>query len=163
MKKIAWMALGLLMSTTAAVAADSSAGCGLGSLIWKQNSIISGMSRMTTNQSFSSQLFGITSGTSGCSRHSIVKRENAPVYYAEANFEELKAEMSQGKGEYVAIFSDALGCPESEKSHFMALTQANYNKIFPSHSTSALDMLKEVKGVVQSSPKLRNQCPYALL
>jgi hypothetical protein len=145
------------------VLADNSTGCGLGSLIWKDNSIVSALFRMTTNQSFSSQLFGITSGTSGCSQHSIVKRDMAPVYYAEANIEELKVEMAQGKGEYVSIFADALGCPETLKPEFSKMTKEKYETIFPKSDVSPIQMLDNVKKMMKEAPALSGRCTYASL
>jgi hypothetical protein len=107
------VALALFTSISTVRAND--VGCGLGSMIWKDNSIISALFAITTNHSFSSQLFGITTGTSGCSQHSIVKREMYPVYYAEANLPELRHEMAMGQGEYLTTFAQVLGCkPESQ-------------------------------------------------
>ena len=143
--------------------ADNSAGCGLGSLIWKDNTIISALFRMTTNHSFSSQLFGITSGTSGCSQHSIVMREMAPVYYAEANIEELKVDMAKGQGEYVSIFSDALGCPESLKPEFTKMTKEKYEVIFPKSDVTPVQMLDNVKKMMKDAPALSGRCSYASL
>jgi hypothetical protein len=148
---------------SASVFADSSTGCGLGSLIWKDNSIISAMFRITTNHSFSSQLFGITTGTSGCSAHSIVKRDMAPVYYAEANIEELKVEMSQGKGEFVGTFSEALGCPSTLKADFIKMSQEQYSEIFPKAEVTPMEMLTNVKTLMKKTPSLNGQCTYASL
>jgi len=143
--------------------ADNSAGCGLGTMIWRENSIISGLFRMTTNHSFSSQLFGITSGTSGCSQHSIVMREKAPIYYAEANLEELKVDMAKGEGEYVSIFSDALGCPTNLKSDFVQSSKDKYETIFPKSDLSAQEMLENVKKMIKETPTLSGKCSYASL
>lgn len=161
MKKLILAALLALFSLQAF--ADNSAGCGLGSLIWKDNSIISGLFRMTTNHSFSSQLFGITTGTSGCSQHSIVMREKAPVYYAEANLEELKIDMAKGEGEYVSIFSDALGCPEGLKGDFAKLSQEKYDSIFTKSEVTAEEMLNNVKRMLKEAPALSGRCAYATI
>jgi hypothetical protein len=161
MKKL--LVAGLMTLFSVSAMADNSAGCGLGAMIWKENSIISGLFRMTTNQSFSSQLFGITSGTSGCATHSIVKREQAPIYYAEANMEELKVDMAKGNGEYVSIFSDALGCPEGLKSEFAQLSKEKYEAIFPQSEQSPEEMLKNVKKMLKESPALSGRCSYAAL
>lgn len=157
MKKI----LFVLALFSGSVMADSSTGCGLGSVIWKENSIVSATFRATTNHSFSSQLFGITSGTSNCTKHSIVKREMAPQYYVDANFEMLKVEMAQGKGEYLDAFAATLGCPLTSQGEFNAATQANYEKIMSGKTSS--ELLKEVKGVIRSDINLKTQCPYALI
>ena len=132
----------LIFSSIAIARADSSTGCGLGSMIWKQNSIVSALFRATTNHSFSSQLFGITTGTSGCSQHSIVKRDMYPVYYAEANLPELRYEMAMGSGEYLATFAQVLGCSPEAQVQFMQWAQKSYGTLFPSSEAKAQDLLK---------------------
>jgi hypothetical protein len=122
--------------------ADSSMGCGLGTMIWKKNSIVSALFRATTNHSFSSQLFGITTGTSGCSQHSIVKREMYPVYFAEANLPELRYEMAQGQGEYVATFAEVLGCSNSVQAEFTNWARGSYSKLFSNPNATSQDFLK---------------------
>jgi hypothetical protein len=134
--------IALLISSIAIARADSSTGCGLGSMIWKQNSIVSALFRGTTNHSFSSQLFGITTGTSGCSQHSIVKRDMYPVYYAEANLPELRIEMAQGQGEYLTTFAQVLGCTPEAQVQFMKWAQGSYSSMFSSSKTTPAQMLK---------------------
>ncbi len=155
------MIFALLLTFTTSAFADSSVGCGLGSMIFKKNSVISASSRSITNASFSSQLFGITSGTSGCSQHSIVKNEMAPVYIAEANFDELKKEMALGQGETLAAFHEAFGCEASSLSDFSALVKKNYNTVFEAPNANAHDMLGSVKKLMSTQKNL--QCPYAII
>ncbi len=134
----------LLLSSIAIARADSSVGCGLGSMIWKKNSIVSGLFRATTNHSFSTQLFGITTGTSGCSQHSIVKREMMPVFYAEANLPELRHEMALGQGEYLATFAEVLGCTPAAQKQFMQWSKTAYAQTFAQQQMDAAQMLKNL-------------------
>lgn len=143
--------------------ADSSVGCGLGSMIWKKSTIISALFRMTTNHSFSSQLFGITTGTSGCSRHSIVKNEMAPVYYAEANMENLRLEMAMGQGEYLDGFAATLGCPMSVQNEFNAMTKENYQSIFNKKTNSPVQMIGNLKEVMKNNDVLKATCSQNLI
>ncbi len=122
--------------------ADSSTGCGLGSMIWKQNSIVSALFRATTNHSFSSQLFGITTGTSGCSQHSIVKRDMYPIYYAEANLPELRHEMAMGHGEYLTTFAQVLGCSPAAQVEFTQWAKKSYGTLFISEKTDSKSFLQ---------------------
>ena len=122
--------------------ADNSTGCGLGSMIWKENSIVSALFRATTNHSFSSQLFGITTGTSGCSQHSIVKRDMYPIYYAEANLPELRYEIAQGQGEYVTTFAEVLGCSQAVHAEFAVWARGSYSKLFNNANATSQDFLK---------------------
>lgn len=143
--------------------ADSSVGCGLGSLIWKKNSIVSALFRATTNASFSSQLFGITTGTSGCTQHSIVKRDMAPVYYAESNMENLRVEMAMGEGEYLNAFAATLGCELSDQKLFNDVTKSQYETIFRVDTKTPAQMLNNVKSVINKNATLKNTCEYAII
>jgi Protein of unknown function (DUF3015) len=135
----------LLFSSVTAVRADSGVGCGLGSLIWKDNSIISALFAATTNHSFSSQLFGITTGTSGCSQHSIVKRDMYPVYYAEANLPELRHEMAIGSGEYLSTFAQVLGCDAGAQVEFATWAQNSYGVMFAKADNTSAEFLQGLK------------------
>jgi len=134
--------IALLVSSIAIARADSSVGCGLGGMIWKKNSVVSALFRATTNYSFSSQLFGITSGTSGCAQHSIVKRDMYPIYYAEANLPELQHEMATGQGEYLVTFAQVLGCSPEAQAQFMQWAQKSYGTMFSNAKTTPAEMLK---------------------
>lgn len=135
----------LLLSSISMVHADSSTGCGLGSLIWKDRSVISALFAGTTNHSFSSQFFGITSGTSGCSSHSIVKRDMLPVYYAEANLPELRHEMAIGSGEYLQTFAEVLGCDKAAQVEFTKWAQGSYSVMFPTANNTSAEFLQGLK------------------
>lgn len=151
------LALTLVFSSISLAQADSSVGCGLGTMIWKKNSIISALFRGTTNHSFSSQLFGITSGTSGCSQHSIVQREMYPVYFAEANLPELRYEMAVGKGEYLATFAEVLGCSTQARGEFMNWAKNEYSEIFNAQDLTPAQMLKNL-GTQFKSTKQAQSC-----
>lgn len=140
-----FIALSLVLASLSFAYADSSTGCGLGSMIWKKNSVVSALFRATTNHSFSSQLFGITTGTSGCSQHSIVKREMYPVYYAEANLPELRHEMAFGKGEYLGTFAQVLGCDSVGQQNFMSWAKESYSDLFASGASTSAEFLKGLK------------------
>lgn len=142
---IAWMAM----------ADDTSSGCGLGWKVSSRMSLSSSSTRSTTNGTFSNQTFGMTSGTSGCDRHSIVKKEKKSLHYAEANFDNLMIEMSQGQGEYLNAFASVLGCdPEA----FSSVTQQRFGEIFSQETTNAPRLLKNVTSVIQSNPTLAASC-----
>src|SRR6266511_3602698 len=93
-------------SATAALAAgnpDTGPGCGLGKLAWadfgKQKNIGPQVLMATTNGTFGSQTFGISTGTSGCTNDGKVWAEYKVTMFAEINFDNLSQEMAQGHGE----------------------------------------------------------------
>lgn len=145
------------------VFADSSVGCGLGSMIFKENSLLSSSARVTTNQLFLTQYLGVTSGTSGCARHDIVLNEQSHVHFAEVNLKSLSIEMAKGQGEYLASFAHTLGCNEGATEHFAELTRSNFSKIFPSYKTNAQEMLNNLGQTLRADSELKNNCRKANL
>ena len=139
--------------------ADNYIGCGLGSMIWRQNSILSAIPGITTNQTFSSQLFGISSGTSGCTQHGLVKRDMMPVYYAEANMENLRREMSLGKGENVTTFAETFGCKNVAKDKFAAVARKHYQELSAYMNAETVgEFVSVVKDMMSTEEELKKHC-----
>lgn len=107
MKKLSFCLLALV--STSVIAADGSSGCGLGWRVAPKQSLLSSMTRNTTHVILPNT-FSMTFGTSGCSQHSIVKKDRAVEHFVEANFENLQIEMAQGQGESLLALSELMGC-----------------------------------------------------
>src|SRR5882762_2292892 len=105
MKKLLALSLATVLVPTLALAAGNHpmAGCGLGYLLLsnKDNSKVTQVLGATTNGTFGTQTFGISSGTSGCTEDGAVKFAKATEVYADVNLDSLRREMAMGKGEYV--------------------------------------------------------------
>jgi hypothetical protein len=138
-----------------AQAADQSSGCGLGWSIAPRQSLLSSSTRNPINITFSNTS-GMTSGTSGCAKHSIVQNEVKAMHFAEANHGQLMIEMAQGQGEHLRGFAAVLGCSGSDR--FGTVTQGAYSRIFSSPATTPAQVLDGVKSVIQSDPALAVQC-----
>ncbi len=139
-----------------AAAADSSSGCGLG---WQvtQSMTTSGSSTRSMTNSTSSSEFAMTSGTSGCAKHDLVKNESMDIHYTQANFEFLVAEAAVGQGEYLNGWARAIGCSDRAQSDFKSEAQKNFETVFSPGKTYS-DSLNAMKGVIGSNPKLVGQC-----
>jgi len=101
------------------------AGCGLGSIV--MGSTGSQVSAATTNSTFGSQFFGITTGTSNCSEDGVALREQESRSFAEANLPSLRQEMAQGRGENLQVLASLMGC---DQSAFGQATRDGYDAIF---------------------------------
>src|SRR6266513_99342 len=103
MKKQLSLSLATLLVPTLALAAGNHpmAGCGLGYLLLsnKDNSKVTQVLGATTNGTFGTQTFGISSGTSGCTEDGAVKVAKATEIYAEVNLDTLRQEIAKGDGE----------------------------------------------------------------
>jgi len=78
---------------------DNGPGCGLGKLAWmdygSQKQIAPQVMMATTNATFGSQTFGISSGTSGCTHDGVIMK-NKHINMASRTFESLAVDMAQG-------------------------------------------------------------------
>ena len=138
-------------------AADSSSGCGLGWKIVSDNSLISSYTRAMTN-ALTSSTFGMTSGTSGCSKHSIVKKDVEAATYAFTNFDSLKSDMSKGDGETLAGLGRLMGCNDASLGAFSSSVKSQYETVFPTANTAPEEMFYNVKSVISSNPNLVRSC-----
>lgn len=140
-----------------AYAEDQSSGCGLGWQVSRRNSLVSSFARSLTNATFSNTI-GMTSGTSGCSRHMIVKNDKQDIHYAEANYNELMVEMAAGQGEYLQGFAAVLGCRPAAYKAFSGMTQSKYSEIFSAGQVGPDAMLKKVKHAIHGNAELASNC-----
>src|SRR5919109_1769780 len=124
---------------------DTGPGCGLGKLVWsdysKQKSIAPQVMMATTNGTFGSQTFGISSGTSGCTNDGTIMAQHKLNVFAAANYDSLSQEMAQGGGEHLASLAELMGIPQEQHSEFFALAQAQYASLIQSGERSPDAML----------------------
>ena len=110
---------------------DTGPGCGLGKLAWadykNQKNIAPQVMMATTNGTFGSGTFGISSGTSGCTNDGQVMADQKTTMFALLNFENLTQEMAQGKGEHLAslasLFTAFSSEPNSAQARMKSITR----------------------------------------
>jgi hypothetical protein len=133
------------------------AGCGLGSIVFGTGN--PQISAGTTNTSFNSQLFGITTGTSNCTPDAesaaVLKQES----YVVANYATLSKELAQGQGQSVAGLAEVLGCESSVVPQFGSFAQSKYDALFLAPGSMA--MLDKLKLEMASNETLSSSCSYS--
>ena len=140
------LAGGMVLGSVALASAGTygSAGCGLGSLIFKDEPGAVQIFAATTNGTFGNQTFGITSGTLNCGA-GIVKVENSKAtMFVAANMDNLARDIAQGKGESLEAFAELMNVPTNQQTAFNAKLQQNFNKIFPSDKVAAVQVVNTV-------------------
>ncbi len=141
----------------AAAIPDNGPGCGLGKLAWmdygKPKQIAPQVMMATTNGTFGSQTFGISSGTSGCTNDGVVMK-NKHINLASHAFENLAQEMAQGRGEHLASLATLLGVPEDAQPDFFALVQEKYTTLVGSDDTTPVTMLQALQAAMADHPVL---------
>jgi hypothetical protein len=141
----------------AAANPDNGPGCGLGKLAWMdyggQKQIAPQVMMATTNGTFGSQTFGISSGTSGCTNDGMVMK-NKHINMTSRSFESLAEEMAQGRGEHLASLATLLGVPEESQPEFFALVQEQYALLVGPDDTTAVTMLQALQAAMAERPSL---------
>ncbi len=161
MKKIIGlgMTLGLalaLQSGTATAAKYGMAGCGLGTYVFENDNSKMQILAATTNGTFGSQTFGITTGTSNCTTGGTALDDKEQQLFVEANQKQLARDMAQGSGEYVTALGSLMGC--SDTNQFASFAQKNYETIFPNSQTTGLQVLQAVKAEGAKDASLAAAC-----
>lgn len=158
-KLIAAAAVSLLVSGgfVAHALAANAAGCGLGSMVFKNNTKGSQILAATTNGTFANQTFGITSGTSNCTTGGTVKADREQEAFVEANFESLQRDLAAGEGEYLAAFTGLLGCEGESEPALASFAQDNFEH-FAGDGASPQSMLYSMKAGLSMHPQLSRAC-----
>ncbi len=154
--------LAVLITTPALadIASDTGPGCGLGKILWGQpgftgkHHIMQQVLASTTNVTFGTQTFGISTGTSGCTNDGVVASNQKVNVFADANLDRLRQEMAQGRGEYLASLATLIGVPAERHSDFFALTQEKYSTLFKSEQTTSNELLVALNQELSSHPEL---------
>jgi hypothetical protein len=159
-KKVIMLSVAVLFGMQAGLAMaanpDTGPGCGLGKLAWSdythQKNIGPQVLMATTNGTFSSNLFGISSGTSGCSNDGKVWTEHKTTMFAQLNFESLSQEMAQGQGEHLASLATLMGVPAEHQPAFFAMTQERYTSLVKTGEASPVAMVKAINDAIATHP-----------
>jgi len=137
---------------------DTGPGCGLGKIMWANypNSKTKGAQALmaTTNGSFGTQTFGITSGTSGCTDDGKWWAKQKVTMFAELNSDALAQEMAQGRGEHLASLATLLGVPQEQHATFFAMAQERYASLTNAGDLSAVTMVKALNAAISANPVL---------
>ena len=162
MKKVVMLSVAVLFGMQAGLAMaanpDTGTGCGLGKLAWGdykgQKEIAPQVLMATTNGTFGSQTFGISSGTSGCTNDGKIMGDSKTVMFAELNFNDLSQEMAQGQGEHLASLASLMGIPADKQDEFFAMTQERYTSLVKAGETSPVAMVKALNEAIAGHPVL---------
>ena len=112
----------------------------------------------TTNATFGSQTFGMTSGTSNCGDHGLLNLSKEREIFVEQNYASLVKEMAVGEGENLSTLASLYGCESDSYSDFGALTQDKFDVLIYSDETTPRDLLALLDGELVEHPQLSQTC-----
>jgi hypothetical protein len=155
---IAMAFVGMQIGIAMAANPDTGPGCGLGKLAWGdykgQKEIAPQVMMATTNGTFGSNTFGISTGTSGCTNDGKIMGDSKMIMFAELNFYNLSQEMAQGRGEHLASLATLMGIPAEHHASFFAMTQERYTSLVKAGEASSVAMVKALNEAVAGHPVL---------
>ena len=156
------MKFALLLSLSfflVSIAQAGDAGCGLGSVVISKNSKLLQLFAVTTNNTFFSQVFGITSGTSNCSSSGLVSNDKQIQYFVEVNQDDLAREMAQGEGEKLNTLATLHGCKSAgAQKSFAQYTQKSYARIFTAADITSTTVINNLEGELAHADAWANEC-----
>lgn len=130
-------------------------GCGLGHLAWGPNDAIAPQVLMaTTNGTFGSQTFGISSGTSGCTNNGLIVMEEKVNVFAAINFDNISQEMAQGQGEHLTSLATLMDIPNDQHEIFFAMAQEKYTTLIQSGEASPKAVVTAIYSAMGNHPVL---------
>ena len=103
-------------------------GCGLGSLVIKENTQIMQILALSTNNILVPQTSAITSGTSNCVEGAPSFAKMEQEVYIGANLASLKKEAAQGQGDHLAGLAEVFGCADA--AAFAKVSQRQFETLF---------------------------------
>ncbi|MFW5825407.1 MAG: DUF3015 domain-containing protein [Marinobacter sp.] len=127
-------------------------GCGVGAMIWKEQSgIAPHVLAATTNGIFGNQTFGMTTGTLGCETNQSVQ---SMAMYMDSNIDKVARDMSRGSGENLDTLAVLLGVDEADRSEFNRLLKDNFASVFPSSDTTSDQAVDAIVALMEENERL---------
>lgn len=157
MKRTLWLAAGaLVLSIGAQAAGQNDAGCGLGSMVFKEQKPVHQIVASALNQ-LASQSFGITTGTMGCTSGGLIKSSKEREVFVATNMKALERELASGQGQYASSLAALSGCG-AKSDAFLTMSKARYEKLFPSERTEAIELIENLDKEIAADAVLSKAC-----
>lgn len=139
----------VLIGFSAAFAAESNVGCGLGDLLFGDpDSTLLQAFEATTNGSSGNQTFGVTSGTSNCEKPSkFVSNEKLQEFVA-SNMDSIAQDIASGSGESLETVAELMGVPAADRVAFGQKLQANFSSIYTSADVTSAQVIDNIAAVI---------------
>ena len=125
------------------------AGCGLGSMIFGSQPGIVQTFAVTTNNTFYSQLIGLTFGVSNCGPGLFASNNTRLNQFMASNLDAVAKEMAIGKGESLDAMAELMEIPTEERAMVYGTLQSHYSDIFTSESVQTEEVLDHIAMVIK--------------
>lgn len=125
------------------------AGCGLGSMAIQDNSKWAQVGASFLNGT-GFQTFAITFGTSNCTEDGVASATREKDAYVEANFSDIRRDLSAGGGEYLSSLASLYGCKGEKADTFHRALRKHQNDVLgatPETASQAIDSAVSAENV----------------
>lgn len=146
----------ILVAGTAQAKHFGMAGCGLGSLVFKDDEMATQILAATTNGTSGNQTFGITSGTSNCTDDGVATAQGKVPLFIETNQLALANDIARGQGETLESLAAVLGC--SDSARLGSTLQRNYDSIFSNENIRSSNVTGSILETVRGDSSLAGNC-----
>lgn len=148
MKRILISSISALLLTTAANAqVNPNTGCGLGSVIIKdQSTVVMQVLAATTNGTSGNQTFGITTGTLNCDKPSNFVSNDKLQKFVGENMDELAMDISVGNGETLNTVATLMNI--EDRATFASKLQANFTTIYSGENVSSAEVIDNIAKLI---------------
>jgi hypothetical protein len=138
------------------------AGCGLGSLVFHNDTMGQQITASTLNGTgFQTSAISCTHSSNCKAEREEAAREEQKVFVA-ANLRALEVDVSTGGGNYTHAFAEVLGCAnDGVYDRFLEVSRSNYSSIFTSSDPS--EVYENYLHVLRAEGKLATQCERVYL
>jgi hypothetical protein len=133
------------------------AGCGLGSMVIGGGDGIDQIFASTTNNTFYSQMFGITFGTLNCDGGNVFTKAENMDQFINGNKVALAGDMARGQGEAIVSLASIMDC-QGNQDQLAGELQRNFKQIFPSHSVATMAVTDSIITVISRNDDLAKAC-----
>ena len=148
----------VLFQASGARSADGSSGCGPAWYVFKENSIVSSMLRVTTNgMLFPVVTLGMTFGTSNCTKHSLVLEEQRSLHFATQSYDLLRQDISRGSGQHLNAYIASFGCSSAVRDELAESLQASFHHELYL-TTKPESLVEAAADIIKASPVLAQAC-----
>jgi len=146
----------LSLTSVASAPKYGMSGCGLGSLIIKENKMVPQIFAAILNDLIGSKTSTITTGTSNCSQSGVVNKDKEQEVFVHLNYDSLEKEMATGNGEKLNTLASLFGC--SDPSDFNKMAKTNYKNLFKDADENPSNLLSAIRSEFDKNTILKNSC-----
>lgn len=111
-----------------------------------------GLTKATTDPT--TDILSSTSGKAWFTEDGLVKDEFKVDAFTALNFENVKQDMAQGQGEYLASLGSLLGMSEDRQATFFQLMREKYPQLVPTDKTAPAELVAALHSALVSDPRL---------